>query len=147
MKNFLWSVVILATVLPGVAWAKKEKKKSDSKWKLLSTVNDEEPADTLIVRCEKEIGMLVYLSPAHYGEQSLGRTIDALYQPDDCLKDGVVGRYEIPKGPAMLRVICDAERGNLVFLGSIFWKEKDFGSTIKVVHQPEDCALPPPVEE
>jgi hypothetical protein len=141
MKRLWWCVVLVAVVLAGVAHAKKERKpkKSDPAWELQSTTTIGDSAPTLIVICDKPNGNLVYLSKAHYGTRDLGRAIAVVHQPDDCLKDDVVGMYDIPKGPAALRVVCDTERGNLVYLSSIFWDEKDFGSTIEVVHQPETC--------
>lgn len=143
MKRSWWCVALVITVLAGVAHARakkdKKQKKTESAWELQSTTNVGDSAPTLIVICDKPNGNLVYLSQAHYGLRNLGRTIAVVHQPDNCPKDDVVGMYDIPKGPATLRVVCDAERGNLVYLSSIFWDEKDFGSAIEVVHQPETC--------
>ena len=51
----------------------------------------------------------------------------------------LVGKYSIPKNDGALKVVCDAERGNFVYLAPVSWGEKVLGNTIAVVHQPDDC--------
>lgn len=101
---------------------------------------------TLKVICDAERGNLVYISQVYWGKKDLGHAIKVLHQPSACSKvDGdplwrVVGEYKIPNGSETLKVICDAERGNIVYVSRVYWNDTDLGNTLDVVHQPEDCS-------
>lgn len=44
---------------------------------------------------------------------------------------------KVPESDGNIKVMCDAERGNLVYLAPVDWGKKNY--MLFVIHQPETC--------
>lgn len=55
----------------------------------------------------------------------------------------LLGKYNISKDDEM-QVICDAERGNIIYVTKIHWNTNTLGYFPAPLHQPEDCSLSDP---